>query len=105
DDQQRLSASLGREVLSVDLAILRNSRRNPSALRNAFAGVYARIANLQPHRTSVLIDVGATQQHSLLDYCALVVLNEDLVELKVPTIALMPPVADSESISQAARQL
>jgi hypothetical protein len=53
----------------------------------------------------LLVDVGATQQHLLLDYAALTELNDDLIEFGIQARAFIPIVADPESIEQGLRQI
>lgn len=105
DDQDKLRKTLQQLVTSVDIALLRRARKDPNVLTAAFKELYARIESMPTSRRSLLIDVGATQQHSLLDYAALTELNADLREFGIPSIAFVPVVTDPEAIEQASRQI
>lgn len=105
DDQHRLASSLGRDVVTVDIALLKKARKDPNTLIGAFAPLYNLIAAIPVSGRSLLVDIGATQQHLLLDYAALTELDEDLREYRMSGLAFVPVVADPESIDQAARQI
>lgn len=105
DDQQRLSKTLGRDVATIDIALLRKARKDPNALTRAFAALYDLIAALPTSGRALLVDVGATQQHLLLDYAALTELDEDLREFGITPLIFVPVVTDPESIDQAHRQI
>lgn len=105
DDQQRLAKVMGREIHSVDLRLLRHARKDPNVLVTAFDGLYARIERAAAAAGTVLVDVGATQQHALLDYADLIELDEELQTMGVRTIVLIPTVSETESIRQAAKQV
>ena len=105
DDQSRLAKSLGRDVVSIDIALLKKARKNPNILTAAFAPLYDFIATMPVSGRSLLVDIGATQQHLLLDYAALTELDDDLREYGMSGLAFVPVVADPESIDQAARQI
>lgn len=105
DDQNRLAKSLARDVVTIDIALLKKARKDPSALMKAFDPFYDLIAAMGTDGRSLLVDVGATQQHLLLDYAALIELNDDLVEFGIQARAFIPIVADPESIEQGLRQI
>lgn len=105
DDQNRLAKSLGRDVLTIDIALLKKARKDPGALMRAFGAFYDLAAAMPTSGRSLLVDVGATQQHLLLDYAALTELNDDLVEFGIQARAFIPLVADPESIEQGLRQI
>ena len=71
----------------------------------AFAALYDLVAAMPRSGQSLLVDVGATQQHLLLDYASLTELNDDLVEFGIQARAFIPIVADPESIEQGLRQI
>ncbi|MGQ3048282.1 MAG: nucleotide-binding protein [Niveispirillum sp.] len=105
DDQRRLELSLGRDVTSIDIALLRKARKNPNILTTAFAPLYRQIEAMPISGRSLLIDIGATQQHLLLDYAELTELNEDFIEFSISLQVFIPVVTDPESIDQAIRQI
>jgi hypothetical protein len=105
DDQQRLEKSIGREVKPIDIALLRKARKDPGVLVSAFSDFYASVESMAIDQRSILLDIGATQQHAFLEYAALTELNDDLVDFGVSTLAFVPLVAEPESIIQAARQV
>jgi hypothetical protein len=105
DDQNRLARSLARNVVTIDIALLKKARKDPGALMRAFAPFYDLAAAMHKDERSLLVDIGATQQHLLLDYAALTELNDDLVEFGTRARAFIPIVADPESIEQGLRQI
>ena len=105
DDQNRLARSLARNVVTIDIALLKKARKDTSALMRAFGVFYDLIATMDNDGRSLLMDIGATQQHLLLDYAALTELNDDLVEFGTDARAFIPVVADPESIEQGLRQI
>jgi hypothetical protein len=105
DDQQRLAKALGCYVLSLDLAVLKRARKDPSALTKVFAPLFALIEAMRRTGRSVLVDVGATQQHALFDYAVLTELAADLDEFGIAGRVLVPTVIDPESLRQASHQL
>jgi hypothetical protein len=105
DDQNRLAKSLARNVVTIDIALLKKARKDPGALMRAFGPFYDLIAAMGKDGRSLLIDIGATQQHLLLDYAALTELNDDLIEFSTNARAFIPIVADPESIEQGLRQI
>lgn len=105
DDQQKLAMALGRAVVSIDITLLRKARKDPSFLTGAFTPLYTAIEAMPANGRSLLVDIGATQQHILLDYATLIELDADLREFGIQAFGLVPVVADPESIEQAARQI
>lgn len=105
DDQQRLSRSLGRNVTSIDIAILKKARKDPSALTRAFEPMFRLVEAMRFSGRSLLVDVGATQQHALYDYALLTELSTDLVEFGITGRVMVPAVIDPESLRQAGQQL
>jgi hypothetical protein len=105
DDQRRLAMALGCEVVSLDLAVLKRARKDPSALTRVFAPLYGLIEAMGRTGRSILLDVGATQQHALFDYAVLTELAGDLAEFGIAGRVLVPTVTDPESLRQAAQQL
>lgn len=105
DDQNRLALSLARDITTIDIALLKKARKDPNALMRAFSPFYELIMAMPQNGRALLVDIGATQQHLLLDYASLTELNDDLVEFGVRTRAFIPVVADPESLEQGLRQI
>ncbi len=105
DDQDRLAKALARDVTTIEIGLLKKARKDPGVLTAAFHPLYAKIEAMPISDRSLLVDVGATQQHLLADYAGLTGLDEDLREFGIRTCAFIPVVADPESIQQAVRQL
>jgi len=105
DDQTRLAQSLNKDVISIDLTNMRRARRDPTILTKSFQPIYEGVEWVASTRGALLIDVGATQQNGLLEYAGLIELDDDLAELAVPSIILIPTLAEPESINQTLRVL
>ena len=105
DDQSRLEKAIKRQVVSLNLRTAKQTRIDPMVLTKTFAPMHEMITNMNSSGRSLHLDVGATQQHSLFDYSALIGLDEDLVEFGVQGIIFVLVTADTEAILQAARSL
>ena len=105
DDQLRLEKALKKPVVSLDLRIAKRARQDPKALTKAFEPLHTAISEMKSHGRGLHVDVGATQQHSLFDYCSLVGLSEDLDDFGVKGIAFVLLTAEAEAIEQATRCL
>jgi hypothetical protein len=105
DDQMRLEKCIGREVKGINISLLRKARKEPGVLVTAFSEFYNAIEEMHMNHNSVLIDIGATQQHSFLDYASLTELHEDLTEFGISSLVFIPLLCEPESIEQAARQV
>lgn len=105
DDQTRLSDSLKQSVHTVDIAYLKRARKDPNALLTAFSKTYDFITGIPGGDASLLIDIGATQQHAFFDYSSLIELNDDLKEKSISGFGFVPVVAEPESIRQSVNQI
>jgi hypothetical protein len=102
DSRKRLSSFIGQEkVLSFEGAPpIAEIRKNP----NLVLGHYDPIVEAIEAGDS-LLDLGANEDPAFLEYCRLSRLDEDLVDEGVRVIALVPTVAENESVRGALEAL
>ncbi|WP_262696473.1 ParA family protein [Kordiimonas aquimaris] len=105
DDQDRLPTLYPDKVITIAIEAVNNSRSNPNSIIRAFDPLY-HILEAAPSTGAIpIVDVGATQQHALLKYAALIDLDEELLELGVHALWIAPTTADPESMQQCIRTL
>ncbi len=102
DTRKRLSSFLGSDrVLSFDGApSIMDIRKNPNLLLGHYDPIVGAI-----EKGDSLLDLGANEDPSFLEYCRLSRLDEDMVDQNIRIIALVPTVAENESIRGALEAL
>lgn len=101
DDQDRLPKLYPDKVTTIQIEKLNQTRRDPNAIIKIFDPLYALLEQSAGKDIITIIDVGATQQHALLQYAGLTDLDEDLTELQLNCLWLVPCTAEPESMRQA----
>lgn len=104
DNQNRLTQLYGDLVTTI--RAISDTRTDHNALIRSFDPLFSALETAACAASSItIVDVGATQQHTLLRYAALIDLQEELDELGLSTTWLAPATAEPESMAQAARTL
>lgn len=101
DNQARLAAALKEDIATIRVDH-KLARRDPAAAARAYTPVYEAIESIAQNGRSVLIDVGANEGAGLAHWMGLVDLASDLYEWQIPTLLVVPFLAEGEAIRQAA---
>lgn len=98
DSRKRLSSFMEEgSVLSFEGAPpIEAIRRNPNLVLKHYDPIMTEM-----EKADCLLDMGANEDPSFLEYCKLSRIDEDLVELGIRTVAMVPTVAESESVRGA----
>ena len=104
DNQARLSKSLGRSIVSINIAF-GDARRDPSMLIRSFDPLAVQIEDMRMSTESSLIDFGPTETARFLEWARLAEFDDDLVAFNLPGIVFVPAVAEPEAIRAAAKTL
>lgn len=105
DQQERLSRSLNRSIISLPTDFLKASRTDPSAGLRAFRPLMEVLDRPLADDEVVLLDVGANMVGPFCAFAALSGLDEDLVAAGITTTVLVPTLAEPESLSLASRTI
>lgn len=105
DDQERLSKTIGQDVITVDTQTVRASRTNPAAGIQAFRPLMRAFEQAASLLVLVLLDVGATQVSPLDAFASLSELDAELIEMGFEGHVFVPATAEPEAIVQAARTI
>lgn len=100
DAQQRLSRSLGRELITIRVD-QKLARRDPAAAARAYTPLATAVEAIGTIGGSVLVDVGANEAAGLAQWLSLVDLAADLEDWNIATLIAVPYVAEAEAIRQA----
>lgn len=102
DTRKRLSSFVGSEnVKSFEGAPpISEIRQNPNLVLKHYDPIVAEM-----EKGDTLIDLGANEDPAFLEYCKLSRLDEDLVDMNIRVIALVPTVAETESVRGALQGL
>lgn len=103
DEQERLPALFGDRVTTVTPARLDDLRRDPGAIVTAFDPLYAAVADTLADGVTLIVDIGGPQQMLIEEYCGLVDLDADLVEVGAQVVWLIPATAEPEAMRGAVR--
>ncbi len=101
DVQHRLARTVGRNVLTIP-AVPRESRRDPTADARSFTPLYHMLERVSARNANCLLDIGANQVGRFANWAGIVELDEDLEAWRFETTVMIPCVAESEGIRQAA---
>lgn len=104
DNQARLEKSLGRNVTSINIA-LADVRRDPALLVRAFDPLGLKIEEIRSSDEAVLVDFGPTETTRFLEWARLAEFDDDLTSFGLPSVVLVPAVAEPEAIRAAANTL
>lgn len=105
DTQDRLRKTIGRDVISLDVDTLRQTRHDPSAGLQSFRPLMRIIGAAAEDHTRVVFDIGGALAGHFLTFAALSGLDDDLCEIGIQGIVMVPALAEPEAISQAARTI
>lgn len=98
DSRKRLSSFVGSDnVLSFDGApSIAEIRKNPNAILSHYDPIMAEL-----EKGDSLLDLGANEDMPFLEYCKLSRIDEDIREMGVDVVVLIPTVAETESVAGA----
>jgi hypothetical protein len=98
DTRKRLSSFMGEsDVLSFEGAPpISEIRRNPNLVLKHYDPIMTEM-----EKGDCLLDMGANEDPSFLEYCNLSRIDEDLVDMRVSVVAIVPTVAETESVRGA----
>lgn len=98
DSRKRLSSFMGEgEVLSFDGAPpLSEIRKNPNAILKHYDPIMSEL-----EKGDSIIDLGANEDAPFLEYCKLSRIDEDLEDMGVRVVVLIPTVTETESVAGA----
>jgi hypothetical protein len=102
DRQARLARALGEHVttISIDPKL---ARKDPAAAARAYTPIYTAIEAAAAGGPSVLIDIGANEGTGFAQWLGLADLAGDLKDWSIPVLLVIPFLAESEAMAQAAR--
>lgn len=102
DRQARLSRALGDQVATIHIDP-KLARRDPATAARAYTPIYAAIERAASGGPSVLIDIGANEAVGFAQWLGLADLHSDVAQWAIPVLVVVPYLAESEAMSQAAR--
>lgn len=102
DSQARLAAALKEEIVTIRVDH-KLARRDPSASARAYTPIYEAVAAIPTNGRSVLVDVGANEGAGLAHWMGLVDLAADLADWQIPSLLVVPYLAEGEATRQAGR--
>jgi hypothetical protein len=102
DDQETLEKATGMKVTRIAFDLIREARLDASVQVAAFEPLFEAIGAVPQTVASVLVDVAASRETSVLDVFGLIDLEEELAAMSLPALFFVPTVAAPEAMRQAA---